>query len=103
MASESDKQWLSDVPNTSPMWGGHNGPSGPMPETTVIDISKASEQKMHMTEKGKAMYEMFCAARAETRATAEGVTNAAEFFEVGKEQGEKVLQLIKENQKEKEE
>lgn len=96
MASESEKQWLSDVPNSSPMWGGHNGPSGPMPDATVIDISKTSEQKMHLTEKAKAMYEVFCAARAETRATAEGVANATEFHELGKEQGEKVTKMIKE-------
>jgi len=55
-----------------------------------------TEQKMHLTEKGKALFDMFCAARAETRATAEGAANATEFFDLGKEQGDKVLQLIKE-------
>lgn len=95
MASEENKQWLSDVPDNSPMWGGHNGPSGPMPEAKVIDTSKWPTLH-NMTEKAQAMYKVFCQARAETRATAEGQANAAEFAQVGKEQGEKIKEYLEE-------
>jgi hypothetical protein len=95
MASDSDKQWLSDVPDNSPMWGGHNGPSGPTPEAKVIDISKWPTLH-NMTEKAQAMYKVFCQAREETRATAEGQANAAEFHQVGKEQGEKIMECLEE-------
>jgi hypothetical protein len=100
-----DKQWLSDVPESSSLWAGHNGPSGPMKDVSFCDIraeameayKAAGEPTSHrtfwptlhnMTEKAKAMYEIFCEARAITRATADGQANASEFFEVGKEQGD---------------
>lgn len=62
--------------------------------SNTTDASGTQWPTLHnMTEKGKAMYEIFCEARAVTRATAEGQTNAAEFFEVGKEQGDFVQKV----------
>ena len=100
-----DKQWLSDVPESSSLWAGHNGPSGPMKDVSSCDIraeameafKAAGEPTSHrtfwptlhnMTDKARAMYEIFCEARAITRATEEGQANAAEFFQVGKENGD---------------
>jgi hypothetical protein len=55
-----------------------------------------------MTEKAKAMYEVFCAARAESRATEEGAAKVAEFHEVGKESAEAVDKFLKDVEKETE-
>lgn len=77
------------------MSDGHNGPSGPMPEAKVIDTSKWPTLH-NMTERAKAMYEVFCKAREETRSTAEGQANAQEFHQVGKEQGEKIKEYLEE-------
>ena len=75
------------------MSDGHNGPSGPMPEVTVIDPSKWPT--LHtMTEKGKAMYDIFCAARTEARQTEEVQAHVAEFIEAGKEQGDKMTEIM---------
>lgn len=62
----------------------------------VLAAIDASGQKIQLTDKAKTLYEMFCAARKETRATAEGAANAAEYHELGKEQGDKVIQMVKE-------
>jgi len=62
----------------------------------VLAAIDTSGQKIHLTDKAKTLYELFCKARAETRATTEGAANAAEFFDVGKEQGDKVIQLVQE-------
>ena len=100
-----DKQWLSDVPESSSLWAGHNGPSGPMKDVSMCDIRAEAMQAFkdagsptshrtfwptlhNMTDRAKVMYEIFCEARAITRATTEGQANASEFFEVGKEQGD---------------
>lgn len=47
-----------------------------------------------MTEAGKYFYDMFCAARAESRATAEGREKVTEFIELGKEQGDKMTKIM---------
>jgi hypothetical protein len=90
---------------------GHNGPSGPIQDISTCDIraeameafKAAGEPTSHrtfwptlhnMTEKAKAMYEIFCEARAITRATHEGQANATEFFDVGKEQGDKMAEIM---------
>jgi hypothetical protein len=54
----------------------------------------------NMTEKARAMYEIFCEARAITRATEDGQANASEFFEVGKEQGDMLQAKVLEDAKE---
>jgi hypothetical protein len=64
----------------------------------VLAAIDTSGQKIHLTDKAKTLYELFCKARAETRATTEGAANAAEFFDVGKEQGDKVVEMIKEKE-----
>lgn len=103
------------------MSDGHNGPSGPIQDISgeamtlykamgeptshreffpKLDEAMKSWPTLHnMTEKAKAMYEVFCEARAITRATQEGQANAAEFFDVGKEQGDKMAQIIEEASK----
>jgi hypothetical protein len=64
--------------------------------STVTDASGKQWATLHnMTEKAKAMYEVFCEARAISRQTPEGQAHAAEFFEVGKEQGDFVQGVAK--------
>jgi hypothetical protein len=49
-----------------------------------------------MTQSAKYFYDLFCAARAESRQTEEGQALVAEFVSLGKEQGDKMAKIMEE-------